>query len=295
VGAWQIPRYLERSIRARKFGGDWPYILTAKIQGMPLSLKFTDGEPADSFFSAHSSFSSIADVELTAASSVAQQHALPHQPTATTSAHPSSAAASLRTEELTGHILDSGSPPRSAAISTPLRSIAGNAAVLPTERTVVTTPTQNYANCLVATPTRSPAARTFSAWAPVTPEPAAECPICFETIHAGSAFRSSCGHGYHKQCLSQWRAMHQHQCPLCRAALPRGVGLTPVNHASPPPHPPLLPEQTLHFGATRGQVASAAQRVRRSMELRRAMEQEQAQRRQASGLSEAVTIAPPCH
>lgn len=257
---------------------------------MPLSLKCSDtcdddkntgGEPEEiDCLSVHSSFSSILVAEPTTAPSVGQQHALPHQPTVTTPAR----------ERVPHPYPGSGTPTRGAEFSTPFRTSTGDAPVPQTRNVLMITPTRNAAKGLMETPTRSPAAFKSSAWATVTPEPAAECPICFEAIHAASAFRSSCGHGYHKQCLSQWRAMHQHQCPLCRAALPRGVGLTPENHASPPPRPPLLPEQ-----AQRAQVATAAQRVRRSMEMRRAMEQQQSQRRQASGPSGAAAIAPPCH
>jgi len=137
-------------------------------------------------------------------------------------------------------------------------------------------------------PPSSPMSDQVSRNSAVTPVSSAECSICLEAIHAFFAFRSSCGHVYHKECLSHWRAMHNNKCPLCRAKLPRGYGLTPENYSSPPPRPSLQDQEQ------RAQVVTAAQRVRRSMEMSRAMKQQQRlQLERASSSSSSMTI-PPC-
>lgn len=140
------------------------------------------------------------------------------------------------------------------------------------------------------TPPSSPSSAQLPENAAVTPVSAADaCSICLEAIQSEVAFRSSCGHIYHKDCLSHWRAMHHNQCPLCRAALPRGYGLTPENYSSPPPRPSLQDQEQ------RQQVATAAQRVRRSMEMRRAMEQQQRlQLERASSSSSSSLAIQPC-
>ena len=58
-----------------------------------------------------------------------------------------------------------------------------------------------------------------------------ECAICLEPLLGGEVYVGpQCGHGFHRACLISCRAANAAQagrCPLCRAAMPRG--LTPAH------------------------------------------------------------------
>ena len=46
-----------------------------------------------------------------------------------------------------------------------------------------------------------------------------DCPICFESIKPHSRVREklSCGHSFHRKCISEWFARDQNDsCPVCR-------------------------------------------------------------------------------
>ena len=126
--------------------------------------------------------------------------------------------------------------------------------------------------------------RPTSTFRPVDPPSAAtsagafECSICYE---GGEAWvLQTCGHSFHKACLSHWRELHHRSCPMCRAALPRGVGLTPVGHVSPEE-----PAVDVHFGPSRGAVISAAQRARQAVQQRLMMDQRERDRQAAQAPS----------
>ena len=140
------------------------------------------------------------------------------------------------------------------------------------------------------TPTKGAAANECRSPNPYSVTPEADCPICFEAMGPSSGrFRTTCKHFFHKRCLSNWRAGHNKKCPLCRQALPRGCGLTPVGHVSPPELPPRNANLAAHFGhgeGGAGAVRSAAQRVRVAMQRRQ--EAMQAQQQEASTAATAV-------
>ena len=138
------------------------------------------------------------------------------------------------------------------------------------------------------TPTKGAAANECRSPNPYSVTPEADCPICFEAMGPSSGrFRTTCKHFFHKRCLSNWRAGHNKKCPLCRQALPRGCGLTPVGHVSPPELPPRNANLAAHFGhGEGGAVRSAAQRVRVAMQRRQ--EAMQAQQQEASTAATAV-------
>ena len=57
-----------------------------------------------------------------------------------------------------------------------------------------------------------------------------ECAICLEILVGGEVYVGECGHGFHRACLVLCRAANATKagrCPLCRAAMPRG--LTPAH------------------------------------------------------------------
>ena len=128
-----------------------------------------------------------------------------------------------------------------------------------------------------ATPTRTVKLFCTGEVTPVkTPvfERVQECPICLERVRVPDIstvtgenalpdhpFRTSCEHTFHLGCLRTWRTHHNKECPLCRSALPKGAGLTPVGHVSPPP-------SRIQQDDTRNAVATNAQRVRAAMQRR---------------------------
>lgn len=42
-----------------------------------------------------------------------------------------------------------------------------------------------------------------------------ECSVCFDTIDPCDIYKSSCGHGFHNSCITQWLAS-KNTCPICR-------------------------------------------------------------------------------
>ena len=45
-----------------------------------------------------------------------------------------------------------------------------------------------------------------------------ECSICLDVIANKDCVKTSCGHQYHKKCLSKWKRINKN-CPLCRRDL----------------------------------------------------------------------------
>lgn len=42
------------------------------------------------------------------------------------------------------------------------------------------------------------------------------CPICFSRLASKKTHKTSCGHNFHKDCLSLWKASGGTTCPMCR-------------------------------------------------------------------------------